>query len=86
MHQIHENQQTGHEQDQSGHSLTWQNEYPLPKKASAFCERMINQITTLQTQLNGALSLICEQEGLNGQWTLDWPARKLVRMDKDPNG
>ena len=42
----------------------------------------MTQIAQLQTQMSGALALLCEQEGLAGNWALDWPARKLVRMDQ----
>jgi hypothetical protein len=56
-------------------------ELELDAKTCAFIERNLAQIKSLQDGLQGALSLLIEQNGLEGSWQLDWPNRRLVRTD-----
>jgi hypothetical protein len=57
-------------------------ELPLDEKTRAFIERTLSQIKSLQDGLQGALSLVIEQNSLEGSWQLDWPNRRLVRTDQ----
>lgn len=55
---------------------------PLDGKTQQFIEQRLAQINALQSELNGALSLLIEQNGLGGNWKLDWPNRRLVPMEE----
>lgn len=57
------------------------NEYRLEGKQLAFLEAQFAQLTALQQGINGALALILAEQELQGNWQIDWPARRLVRVD-----
>jgi hypothetical protein len=61
-----------------------QTEYRFEGKTLAFFEQQYAQLATLQQGISGALSLLLNQEGLEGQWSVDWPNRRLVRQDAQP--
>ena len=46
--------------------------------AVRFIGKRLDQIEALKSELNGALSLLIEQNGLQGTWKLDLPNRRLV--------
>jgi hypothetical protein len=56
-------------------------EYRFEGKTLAFFEQQYGQLLTLQQGINGALAFLLSQEGLEGQWNVDWPNRRLVRQD-----
>jgi hypothetical protein len=58
-----------------------QTEYRFEGRTLAFLEQQYAQLAALQQGINGALALLLNQEGLGGQWAVDWPNRRLVRQD-----
>lgn len=56
-------------------------EFRFEGKTLAFLEQQYLQLAALQQGINGALSLILNQNSLEGQWSIDWPNRRMVRMD-----
>jgi hypothetical protein len=57
-------------------------EYPLDERTRSWIAECNAQIHNLATQMNGALNLICRQNGLPGQWRLAPDGTKLVRIDQ----
>lgn len=54
------------------------NELALDDKTIRFIESKMAQMKALESELNGALSLLIEQNGLTGRWQLDLPNRRLI--------
>jgi hypothetical protein len=59
-------------------------EHKFEGKDLAFLERQFAQIERIQIGINGALTLLCDQKGLAGNWVCDWANRRMIRPD-DPN-
>ena len=55
------------------------NELELDDKTLRFLEQRIAQMKAIESELNGALSLLIEQHELTGRWQLDLPGRRLIR-------
>ena len=55
--------------------------YQLDAVTCAWIERHLAQRAAIEAAMQGALSLLCHQQGLNGRWDLDWPNRRIVRVD-----
>ena len=61
------------------------NAFPLDEIAMRFIERRLAQIRSLESEINGALSLLIQQQGLDARgWELDLSNRQLVRRDEGP--
>jgi hypothetical protein len=61
------------------------NVFPLDEIAIQFIERRLVQIRSLESEINGALALVIQQQGLEARgWELDLPNRQLVRKDEGP--
>ena len=58
------------------------NELELDDKTLRFLEQRIAQMKAIESELNGALSLLIEQHELTGRWQLDLPNRRLVRSEQ----
>lgn len=58
------------------------NVFPLDEKAWRFIETRLTQMIKLESELNGALGLLIEQNALEGRWRLDAPTRSIVRIDR----
>ena len=65
------------------------NELELDDKALRFIEQRLSAIEqhlsamkAIESELNGALSLLIEQHELQGKWELDLPNRRLVRSEQ----
>lgn len=56
-------------------------ELPLDDRTMRFLEARITQMKALESELNGALSLLIEQNGLTGRWQLDMPGKRLVKAE-----
>lgn len=57
-------------------------ELALGAEAIRFIEGRLQQIRSLESELNGALALILEQNGLQGKWMLDLPGKRLVPAEQ----
>jgi hypothetical protein len=58
------------------------NELPLDDKVLRFLEQRISAMKAIESELNGALSLLIEQHELSGRWQLDLPGRRLIRSEQ----
>jgi hypothetical protein len=56
------------------------NEFLLDDTALRFIAARIERIRVLESEMQGALSLLIEQNGLTGKWQLDPDNRRLIRM------
>lgn len=54
----------------------------LDDRTLRFLEQRIMQMKAIESELNGALSLLIEQHELSGRWQLDLPGRRLVRSEQ----
>jgi hypothetical protein len=61
-------------------------EYRFEGATLAFFETQYSQLAALQQGINGALALILSQNALEGQWSIDWPNRRMIRVDAPPAG
>ena len=59
--------------------------HDLDAVTCAWIERHLAQRAALDAAMEGALSLMCAQKGLDGRWNLDWPRRQLIRADQNGN-
>lgn len=59
-------------------------EVKLDERTQKFFEQRLAHIEAVQHALRGALALLVEQNGLEGQWDLDLPHQRLVRIDAQP--
>ena len=58
--------------------------HSLDANSIRFIGRRMDALRQIEAELQGAISLLLEQNNLKGQWELDWPNRTLVR--KPPQG
>jgi hypothetical protein len=54
----------------------------LDDKTMRFIEQRVSAMKAIESELNGALSLLIEQHELSGRWQLDLPNRRLVRSEQ----
>lgn len=54
----------------------------LDEAAVRFIEQRLASIRTIEAELNGALALLIEMNGLTGRWQLDLPNRRLVPAEQ----
>lgn len=53
-------------------------ELHLDDGAVRFIETRLASIRTIEAELNGALALLIEMNGLQGRWQLDLPNKRLI--------
>ena len=56
-------------------------EFPLDAGTMRFLEQRLEAMRRIESELNGALALLIEQNGLQGRWQLDLPGRRLVPVE-----
>lgn len=56
-----------------------QTEYSLDDTQMRFLETRLNAMKQIENELNGALALLIEMQGLTGTWKLDLSSRRLIQ-------
>jgi hypothetical protein len=54
----------------------------LDDRTLRFIEQRISAMKAIESELNGALSLLIEQHELQGRWQLDLANRRLIRSEQ----